>query len=240
VIYDALRQMKERMNGTSFGIYPILPYAQKYVRFATEKGLVSLAKEVLSELSWKSKIKVMAEGSLAFAEMDPERMLRTYVDTEIDMLRKNAPRGASLKSILLHEVLTDLAVSFEADQLLKSYSAHIIDSYGVMPGFVTRNFTRFVSFAKKSQIPLDETVILTPFNKVGFQMNPSRQSCEQTLAALDSNVIAMSILAAGFLGLSEALDYLRERTGIKAFVVGVSTQEHAKATFSEMQRVPVA
>jgi hypothetical protein len=53
----------------------------------------------------------------------------------------------------------------------------------------------------------------------------------------DANVIAMSILASGFLTLRDSLEYLREHPEIKSFVVGVSTQEHAMETFPEMRKI---
>jgi len=237
VMYDVLKQMETRADDPTIGLYPILPYAQSYVRTATEKGVVGLAREVLSRLKWKATAKALASGGISLASMDPERVLRAYVDTELDFLFNNAPSEASLRSVLLHEVLTDLAVSFEAHQLLNSYANHIADKYHVMPGFVTRNFSKFVAFAVKSGMRLDQIIVLAPFNKVGFQMNPSRESCERTLDQhRDAIVIAMSILASGYLEMIDALQYLSERKAIRSFVVGVSTPAHARETFQQMRR----
>jgi hypothetical protein len=237
VMYDVLDEMKARSNNPAFGLYALLPYAYEYARMATEKGIVGLASEVLSELSLKSKMKALAAGFSLFS-MDPDHLLRSYVDVELERLSKKTPSEASLRSILLHEVITDLAVSFEADQLLKAYASHILNEYHVRPGFATRNFARFVAFAEKIGLGLDQIVILTPFNKVGFQMNPSKETCEETLNRLgDVNIIAMSVLASGFLNLSDALQYLKEQGSIKSFVVGVSTETHARETFSQMRKI---
>jgi hypothetical protein len=52
--------------------------------------------------------------------------------------------------------------------------------------------------------------LATPFNKVGFLMNPSRTECEKASADLsEPTVIAMSILAAGYLKPKEAINYLQ-------------------------------
>lgn len=232
LMYDVLKQVRSRTDGPTFGLYPLLPYAQAYVRKANEKGILGLVRELLAETG----LKALARG-LSLASMDPERALRAYVDTELDILFKNVPRRAVLRGVVLHEVITDLAVSFNADQLLKGYADHIVDKYHVRPGFATRNFDRFVAFAEKSGLVMGEIIMLTPFNKVGFQMNPSKEACERTLDRLGvANVIAMSILASGILSLDDALNYLREHGSIKSFVVGVSTEEHARETFSQMNR----
>jgi hypothetical protein len=235
IIYDALKLMKARSHPTVFGLYPLLPYAQEYVQIATERGVVGLVQEVLSKLTWKGKAEALVGGGLSLASFDPTRVLRTYIDAELDIVLRNAPSSATLKSVFLHEILTDLATSLQATDLIQEYAHHILDKYDVMPGFATRNFVRFAVFAKEIGLKLDEIAILTPFNKVGFQMNPSREACEQTVKQLENaNVVAMSILAAGYLSLTDALTYLREYTSIKSFVVGTSNQVHAKETFSQM------
>ncbi len=231
-IYDALKQMKQCGNDTAFGIYPLLPYAQTYVRIATEKGMLGLAQEILSKLTWKAKAKMITAG-LSLATADPSAVLRAYIDAELDILNRNVPAAATLKCVLLHEIITDLATSFRTTELIKNYVWHILDEYHVKPGFATRNLTKFVSYAKEIGLNLDQIVILTPFNKVGFQMNPSREECERSLEGLQgSNVIAMSILASGYLGLEDAVEYIKQQESIRSVVVGVSTKDHASETFS--------
>jgi hypothetical protein len=238
IIYEALREMKRRGDKIDFGLYPLLPYAQTYVRTATEKGLLGLAQEVLSKLNWKAKAKTIAGGGLSLATFDPKRVLRTYIDAELELLSNNAPENARVKSIFLHEIITDLAISFDAVDLIQGYANHIMDSYRVMPGFETRNFPKFVDFARRCELKLDQISILTPFNKVGFQMNPSREACEEVLnRSVGVNIIAMSILASGYIDLSSALQYLKGLGDIKSFVVGASTSAHAQETFSRMHTI---
>jgi len=236
IMYDALKRIKARSDSPAFGLYPLLPYAQSYVRTATEKGIIGLAQEVLSRLSWRARAKALAGGALSLASIDPKGILVRYIDAELDILSRNAPDGATLKSVFLHEILTDLGTSFQAAELIQAYANHILDNYCVKPGFATRNFPKFVGFATASGLRLDQIVILTPFNSAGFQMNPSREACEQTLAQLpDANMIAMSILASGYLRLNDALEYIAKQKAIRSFVVGVSTQAHARETFSQMR-----
>jgi hypothetical protein len=80
-------------------------------------------------------------------------------------------------------------------------------------------------------------LIATPFNKVGFQMNPSGVECEKALAKIpEPNVIAMSILAAGYLKPSEAITYVKNLPNLLGVVVGVSKESHACETFKLLKK----
>jgi hypothetical protein len=79
---------------------------------------------------------------------------------------------------------------------------------------------------------LEDVIIAAPFNKVGFQMVPSKENCEKALASLPRpNVLAISILAAGYLKPEEAVEYIAGLPNIKGVVVGVSKEKHAYETF---------
>ena len=76
-----------------------------------------------------------------------------------------------------------------------------------------------------------------PFNPLGFQMCPSREACEATLQDLaGSTVIGFSVLAAGYLGLDEAVRYVAGLRGLAGVAVGASTIEHACQTFGRFSR----
>jgi len=62
-------------------------------------------------------------------------------------------------------------------------------------------------------------------------MNPSREECENAISEYQGEIIAMSILAGGFLKVKEAYQYLNALPKINNMVIGVSTIEHAKNTF---------
>ncbi|MCD6431683.1 hypothetical protein J7L33_03140, partial [Candidatus Bathyarchaeota archaeon] len=59
-----------------------------------------------------------------------------------------------------------------------------------------------------------------------------REGCERALAELSKpNVLAISILAAGYLKPKEAIDYIAQLPNIKGVAVGVSKEKHARETF---------
>ena len=83
---------------------------------------------------------------------------------------------------------------------------------------------------------MKDVVIMTPFNKIGFQMNPSGESCEAALNDLkEGDVVAMSIMAGGYLTLDESIEYLNGLTNLSGVVAGVSSAEHAIQTFTKLR-----
>jgi hypothetical protein len=163
--------------------------------------------------------------------MNPRRILKTYLSYELSRIRSSAGGRAKMASLILHEVVTDMGLALNLDWLFKSHVSYLSER-GITPGFNTRNFPYLVRKFKEWNLDLEETVIATQFNKAGFQMNPSREECEKALTSLSRPaVLAISVLAAGYLKLNEALDYLVGLENIRGAVVGVSTVKQAHETF---------
>jgi hypothetical protein len=84
---------------------------------------------------------------------------------------------------------------------------------------------------------MSEITIAASFNKVGFQMNPSQKDCENALLSVScAEIIALSILASGYLKPSEAINYLRTLPNLKGVVAGVSKERHAEETFKLLSK----
>jgi len=63
-------------------------------------------------------------------------------------------------------------------------------------------------------------------------MVPSKIECEKALADIPEPVVlAISILAAGYLSPSEAISYVATLPNVKGVAVGVSKEKHARETF---------
>jgi hypothetical protein len=108
----------------------------------------------------------------------------------------------------------------------------LISKRGIEPGFNTRNFPYLVKRFNEWDIDLEQILIATPFNKVGFQMNPSKGDCERALREMSKpNVVAISILASGYFQPSEAIEYIAALPNIRGVSVGVSKEKHAVETF---------
>ncbi|MCL5067744.1 MAG: hypothetical protein M1368_05250, partial [Thaumarchaeota archaeon] len=99
----------------------------------------------------------------------------------------------------------------------------------------TRNLVKFVEFCDECSISLNDIVIMTPINRLGFQMTPSKEECEKCLRRKpEANIIGMSVLAAGQINLSEAVSYVRQFKSVRSIAIGVSSQAHAEETFRKL------
>ena len=138
---------------------------------------------------------------------------------------------------MLHQLVTDLALALDLDWLFKTYVT-FLSRKNITPGFNTGNFPFLVQKFAEWKVDLNKVTILTPFNKVGFQMTPSIEECEKALRILPSPVvIAMSILAAGYIKPAEASEYLATLPNIKGVAVGVSKETQAKETFVILRKI---
>ena len=107
-ILKALQDSGKITHG--FGLYPVLPYAQAYVRLANEKGMRGLIDETLSKLSLSDKAKALFKSGFSALRLDPLGILKAYVDMELAGYLSEKPENATLRSVLLHEVVTDLCL----------------------------------------------------------------------------------------------------------------------------------
>jgi len=226
-----LQILHEREGDKRPGLYALVPYAFEYVRLATQLGTSGLAKKFAKQIMVSGNVRAIAMGLKGVIRMDPVTLLKTYLIYEISRIKSSAGKQANLESLLLHEIITDMGLALNLDWLFKSYVDFML-KLGIKPGFDTRNFAYLVKKFNGWGINFHDVIIAAPFNKVGFQMDPSKRECETALATLDEpNVIAISILAAGYLKPLEAIEYIESLPNIKGVAVGVSKEQHARETF---------
>jgi hypothetical protein len=227
-----LRVIRERGEIGRLSLYAIVPYAYEYVRLANQLGgIPGLARKLGKEIALSGNLSAVAMGLKGVLGADPRSLLKTYLSYEVSRIKSSAGKQANLESVMLHEVATDMALAYGLDWFFQLY-VDFVSKLGATPGFNTGNFAYLVEKFNEWSIDMREVAIAAPFNKVGFQMNPLREDCEKMLAELpEPNVIAISILAAGYLSPSEAIDYLATLPNIKGVAVGVSKESHARETF---------
>lgn len=227
-----LEEVREMQKSEPLDLYALVPYAYEYVRLATHMGGVSgLAKKIAKEIVLSGNVRAIAMGLKGAVGTDPVALLKAYLYYEISRIESSAGKKTILKSVMLHEIVTDMALALNLDWLLK---AHIVfmSKRGIKPGFETRNFVFLANKFKEWSIDFEKIAIAAPFNKVGFQMNPSKDECEKALANLpETEVLAISVLAAGYLKPLEASKYLQTLPNLKGVVVGVSKETQARETF---------
>ncbi len=220
------RQMPERL-------YAIVPYSYGYVRSAIALGgIPGLARKVGWEIIGARNWSAMFAAASGAITGNPEALLRAYLTYEVGRLRVAAGARTTVASVLLHEVVTDMALALNMDWLFRAF-VRSLHAVGVVPGFDTRNLPTLVQRLRTWGIEMDGLVFAAPFNAVGFQMSPSREACEQVLASLPgATVIAFSVLAGGYLSLPEAVEYAAGRARLDGVAIGVSSMEQARSTFA--------
>lgn len=227
------------LNSLDIGLrlYPVLPYAFEYVQKSTQRGGFSgLVKKLGWDMVKSGNAESLFYGLSTSLTGNPESLLKAYLGYEISRLDSCLSKKVRLESVLLHQLVTDLALALDLDWLFKTY-VNFLSHKKIIPGFNTGNFPFLVKKFSEWNIDLNKVIILTPFNKVGFQMIPSIEECEKALRILPSPVvIAMSILAAGYIKPEEASEYLATLPNIKGVAVGVSKEKHAKETFAILKK----
>lgn len=229
---------KSRLRNVMY--YPLVPNVTELVRMAGSVGGVpGLAKEMARQVLACLDGRLLFNGAKGAILNDPGSILKSYLIYEYRRLQNVIKKGPCgyLRSILLHEVVTDMALALDMEWL---FGAHIklMTELGLKPGFETRNFPYLVKQFKKWQIDPDGIVIEAPFNAIGFQMCPSKEDCEEALEYMQSaEVIAFSVLAAGYLKLPEAFNYISTLKGLRGVTVGVSNEKQAVSTFSLAKQV---
>ncbi|AEH07276.1 hypothetical protein [Methanothermococcus okinawensis] len=226
---DILSYLKNEGLADEINFYPMLPYAQGYVRKANEKGVMGLFNEIFGSVSTSKKLKILFKGGMGVLQQDIGKLLSTLIDIELIPFN-----DLNVKAVFFHNVFADLALAMDAEEIFGTYIDHVKDEYDAIPSFGTFNFARMVM--KFDEWGFKKPLIMASFNKVGFQMNPSKEECERVLNEYDVDVMAMSTLAAGYLKPKEAYEYLGTLPNIKSVVVGVSTKEHADETFGLIRK----
>ena len=218
------KKLKDNLN-----VYILLPYMAKYVRMMNEKGLLNIIGDILKQANFSEKINLMSQSSLSLINKDFSTILKTILDVEIMPFK-----DLKIKSIFLHNSLTDILVSLKLFNVLQIFNNYLIDKHRINPGYCTLNFFSLTNFLIDNDYR--KPTIMAPFNSAGFQMNPSKLENEKILKKSDANIIAMSTLASGFIRPKEAYKYFVEFPNIKSFIVGASNKKHICETFTQINK----
>ena len=220
---------KDGVLQKQFGVYLLIPYVAKYIKQANEKGLVTVVTDALGSSSLTEKLGTLWSGGLGALTGDATKILTTLIDFEVGPFRDLA-----LRSIVLHDVLADLALGLDMPEVFATFDRHVREKYGALPGYGTKNLPRMVAMLERAGV--ENPFIMAALNKKGFWVNPSREACEATLRTHRLRLLAMSTLAAGYLAPDEAYEYLFAQPNVESVVVGVSNAAHAGQTFGAIQR----
>ncbi len=150
---------------------------------------------LLQEIRLLSGLK--GAGSLITA--NPVPMMQFLVDSEMKLLK-----GMNVQGIFLLNIVTDLLLGLEMHDMLYEFSQYTEKKYNVKAGFFTMNHVKLHDVLV-NKLGINDPIIVSDINKIGFRMNPSQKEVENTLKKKDSYNIAMSFLASGAINLKKPL-----------------------------------
>lgn len=227
--HDGVRRLCShfRENAAKYSdlrLYPVLPYAQKYAQAVNEKGVVGAITDVLTaDNTAGGFISMLARGSSAALTQSPFQVMKLLVDAEMKMFR-----DLSVPVIFLQNNVADLMLGFGIKEVFQEFAEHVRGKYNARVGFMTLNMPRMVDFLLECGI--EDPVVCSAINKIGFQMNPGRVEYEAALSEKAFSPMAMSVLAAGVLPPKEAFEYVASLEPVQSILFGASTRAHIEQT----------
>jgi hypothetical protein len=217
-VCEHFRKHKSRYPGFKF--YPCMPYAHKYANAVTEYGLLGALQRFLPSTS---KFAAMWKGSVSVAKRDVEGIAQLLIDSEMNMFR-----GLETPVIFLQNVVCDLLLGLGYKDGFRIFADHVRRKYNAEAGFITMNLPRLLDVL--DELGLDNPIICSNINKIGFRMCGGIDLYEKTIATRKFRPIAMSVLASGALRPREAIEYVARQKKIESIVFGASSRANIKQT----------
>jgi hypothetical protein len=206
--------------------YPSLPYPHKYANLVGEKGIPMAINEILLKgNSAKNVFGMIAKGGTAVLTKDVVKLMHILIDIEMKMFK-----GLNVKVVFLQNIITDLLLGYDFKLIFQEYSKYIKSKYNALPGLITQNMPVLIKKLKEWQI--EEVVVCTSFNKIGYLMSPDIDSYIQSANDNDPSkyqLMAMSTLASGAIPAKSAYDFINNQK-IQSIVFGASSKGHIEET----------
>jgi len=208
--------------------YPSIPYPHKYANLISEKGIVPTINEILfKDNSAMGVLGMITKGSAAVLGKDAIKMMQMLVDVEMKMFK-----GLNVKVIFLQNIITDLLLGYEVGEIFQEYCIYIRKKYNATPGLITQNMPQLK--AKLEEWGIEDVVICTSFNKIGYLMSPDLESYISASQNNDSSkyqLMAMSTLASGAIPAKDAYNFINQQN-VQSVVFGASSKKHIEETVS--------
>ena len=106
-------------------------------------GIPGLARRFTKQIAISGNLSTVGMGLKGIISADPIEIMKAYLSFEISRIQSSAKNKGILRSVLLHEVITDMAIALNLESLVKSFIAFLAERE-IVPGFETRNFPYMV------------------------------------------------------------------------------------------------
>lgn len=196
-----------------------VPYVSGYVRRMAESGIKGIVKEIISDAPMTSLLATPFQ-------LLPKLIRSDYMGMGVKALDLETSKYSQyeISGVLMHNVVSDLLLSFDGESAFGDYFDSVKRRFGVNAGLITLNLEMMVTQLR--EWGLRPGTIITPINPYGFDMNPSKESVERVVNASDLDIYAMNIMGGGSIPLAEASEYLRGLKGLSGVIVGASSRKH--------------
>jgi len=225
-ICDYFRENKKKYDHLSW--YPSIPYPHKYANMVNEKGIFPAINDVLfSNNSALGILGMVAKGGMAVLSKDAIEMMKMLVDVEVKMYK-----GLNVKVVFLQNIIVDLLLGYDIKDVFYEYCTYIRKKYNALPGLITQNMPYLK--AKLEEWGIEEVVICSSINKIGYLMSPDIQTYLDAIEKNDPNkyqLMAMSTLASGAIRASDAYNFINS-LNLQSVVFGASSERNIKETVS--------
>lgn len=206
--------------------YPSIPYPHKYANLVAEKGIFPAINEVLfKDNSVGGMMNMVMKGGTAVLQKDAIKLMNMLIDVEMRMFK-----GLDIKVVFLQNIITDLILGYDIKEVFYEYCKHVRKKYNALPGLITQNMPLLKR--KLEDWGIDEVVICSSFNKIGYLMSPG---INEYIEASNNNdpdkyqLMAMSTMASGAIPATEAYEFINNQK-IQSVVFGASSKKHIEET----------
>lgn len=227
-VCDHIRAHRDRYP--DFQFYPCMPYAHKYANAAAEHGILGALRSFLPQ---ENAVGALLKGGMSLARKDVEGLATLLIDAEMKMFA-----GLPTPVVFLQNVATDFLLGLGFDEAFRIFADCVRERYQAEPGFITMNAPLLLQKLKK--VGIDNPIICTNINKIGFRMCGGMEAYEALMAAGECRLVAMSVFASGALAPKDALEYVCGRPRIESIVFGASSRRNIAQTRQLIEQLSAA
>jgi len=215
----AFMQLYEKQRTFDMDFILQVPFVSGYVRHMAEGGVKSVAKEIISGTP-------LVELAKAPFTMLPKLLRKDYIGLGVRGLDLEMSKYSDydIRGVLLHNVITDLLLSLDAESAYSGYFDRVNKRFGVKAGLITLNLPLLAN--NLEGWGLTPGMIMSPINPYGFDMNPSQEAVEKFVRDSKFHILAMNVMGGGSVGLPEAAKYVKGIGGVEGVVIGASSRKH--------------
>lgn len=196
-----------------------MPYAHKYANAVTELGIAGTIKQYVPG----NLVGTMFKGGMAYLSKDFHSIMELLIDAEMKMFK-----GVNTPVVFLQNVITDLFLGLRAYDILIGFHDYVKKKYNAEAGFITMNMPKLLDVLEQGGI--QNPIICSSINKVGFRMSGGVEIYEETLRTRKLRAIAMQVLGGGAIHPKEALEYVCGLPNIESILFGASSKANIENT----------